>query len=107
MPIDYRKHKRFCLECLWQGLRGDLLRGVNPFKTDEQIAGCPRCRSIDSAVPACDDEGCWELVTCGTSTPEGYRHTCSKHRPVVAAERTGLPEEERGECKRHLADPFR
>ena len=95
MPIDYRKYKRFCLECPWRGLQGDLLRATNPFDESDSISGCPRCHSIDSAVPACDEEGCWEPVTCGTpieedeDTGKKYRNTCSKHRPKEAAEAAG------------------
>ena len=32
----------------------------------------------------CDEPGCSAAVTCGTSTPQGYRSTCGKHRPKNA-----------------------
>lgn len=31
----------------------------------------------------CDEPGCRRFPTCGTQTPEGYRSTCSKHRPPI------------------------
>lgn len=29
----------------------------------------------------CDEPGCRRFPTCGTTTPGGYRSTCSQHRP--------------------------
>lgn len=31
----------------------------------------------------CDEPGCYDAVSCGTPTSNGYRNTCSKHKPVT------------------------
>lgn len=72
--------------CKWKGMDKQLLRGVNPFAQGEMIYGCPLCKSIDSSQPACDEPDCWEPATCGTSTLDGYRHTCGTHAPRTTRE---------------------
>lgn len=75
--------KLACTECEWHGEDTEVLRAPNPFADDddEEMFGCPNCRSPDSMTVACDEPGCWEKVTCGTPTPAGYRSTCGEHRP--------------------------
>jgi hypothetical protein len=29
----------------------------------------------------CDEPGCYDPVSCGTPTPDGYRNTCYEHKP--------------------------
>lgn len=37
---------------------------------------------IADDMPAiCDEPGCLEFVSCGTPTANGYRSTCTRHRP--------------------------
>ena len=67
--------------CNWKGLEGDLLEAQNPFDPFDTLIGCPECKSINTIYPVCDEEGCWDAVTCGTPTPEGYRSTCGNHWP--------------------------
>ena len=81
--------KIVCEECGWCGPWGARLVAPNPFNPSTTIYGCPVCKGIDGRYVACDEDGCWEPVTCGTPTPEGYRSTCSKHRPVDAAKAPG------------------
>lgn len=71
--------------CGWRGLEGDVLQAANPFDVDDQINGCPKCHSVDSIVVACDEPDCWQQSTCGTPVTGGYRQTCGKHVPKVAA----------------------
>jgi hypothetical protein len=73
--------------CDWHGTSDEVLRAKNPFDTEEEIWGCPKCKSIDSLYLACDEPGCWKMVSCGTPTPSGYRSTCGKHRPVAEADK--------------------
>lgn len=80
-------NKRVCKECGWHGMAGDVLTAPNPFCFDESFAanemivGCPECRRVETIRVACDEPSCWEPVSCGTPTQDGYRHTCSKHCP--------------------------
>ena len=78
------KNKMRCQEqrCGWTGKRADLLKAVSPFEPDEEITGCPNCKGIDCMDLVCDEPGCCALVSCGTPTAEGYRHTCVMHKPV-------------------------
>ena len=73
-------HKMLCTECGWHGLNYQLFIIGNPFNTNV-IFACPACKRIQSCTLACDQPDCWEPVTCGTPTPEGYRSTCSAHKP--------------------------
>lgn len=81
--------KLVCQECDWCGPRGDRLVASNPFDSIMAVYGCPACKAVNCFRVACDEDGCWELVTCGTPTDDGYRSTCSKHRPGKAAEAAG------------------
>jgi len=67
--------------CGWQGADDDVLTGKNPFDYDDEIIGCPKCKSIDSIIPVCDEDGCWERASCGTPTKARYRNTCWLHKP--------------------------
>jgi hypothetical protein len=59
----------------------EILRAANPFDPEDDVCGCPRCKSVDSTVYACDEPGCWKDASCGTPTEAGYRSTCGAHRP--------------------------
>jgi|HubBroStandDraft_6_1064221.scaffolds.fasta_scaffold00050_84 hypothetical protein len=74
-----------CDECGWCGSDEQLLREQNPFADDiDTMVGCPECREPNSMSRACDHESCWQIAGNGTSTPEGYKWTCFKHRPDAA-----------------------
>lgn len=75
-----------CKECHWIGQDKELLSGINPFDTEEQIMGCPDCKSIESCEVVCDEPGCNDFASCGTPTPLGYKHTCWKHKPKTGGE---------------------
>ena len=71
----------FCNErrCGWRGT--EALTAPNPFDAEDTIAGCPKCKEINSLLVACDEPGCWNEASCGTPVANGYRHTCGKHAP--------------------------
>ena len=73
------KDKVLCAECNWRGHLKDVLTALNPFDLEDEIVGCPRCKSVNSISGVCDEMGCEEIDTCGFPTPEGYRRTCGKH----------------------------
>ena len=77
--------KVICEECNWRGQQDQLLTAINPFDSDDDINGCPQCKSINTALFACEETDCWEPVTCGFPTAVGYRQTCGRHVPGPAA----------------------
>lgn len=81
MSVIYSDDKAKCRECKWGGRTSELLTAMNPFGNGETIYGCPLCKSVDSVDPCCGYGDCWKLCTCGTPTPNGYRHTCGDHTP--------------------------
>lgn len=70
-----------CLECSFICDDSELLSADNPFMVSDVVNGCPSCFSVDKAEAACDEPDCTRPANCGTPTPDGYRHTCSAHRP--------------------------
>src|SRR3990172_7467684 len=76
-------NKLICEECDWRGTVDSALHAQNPFSADEEIHGCPSCFTPCHLVFACEHDGCWLEVSCGTPTHDGeYAQTCGKHRPV-------------------------
>jgi hypothetical protein len=76
---EYRKV--FC-PCGWRGTEDRVLKALNPFDDLDIIVGCPRCKHVNTILTACEVEGCWLPVECGTPKSNEYRITCSKHRPT-------------------------
>lgn len=72
--------KVICKDCRkWHGDVSDLLCAPNPFIEDDSIYACPGCRSHLGIAKACSHEGCWQEVTCGAPTQNGYAWTCGLH----------------------------
>lgn len=71
--------------CDWHGTDDKILRATSPFDAEETLYACPKCKTVNSVVVACDEPGCWKEATCGTPTDNDYRRTCGKHRPTVTA----------------------
>lgn len=71
--------KCVCEECNWHGLEDDLLKAPNPFDSKVDIIGCPECKQVESLLYACDEDGCWNKVSKGLPTPDGYKVFCHKH----------------------------
>lgn len=81
--------KRFCQNCDWHGLVSEVLRAPNPFDIEETMPGCPKCKTPNRIAMACEHDGCWEGITCGTPLEDGrYALTCGKHAPWMK-EKTG------------------
>lgn len=73
-----------CQDCEHIFVTSEFLRAPHPFHDAEEITGCPECREVFSDVDAetlCDEPGCDEPTSCGTTTKGGYRRTCYPHRP--------------------------
>lgn len=75
------KHKWLCEECGKIAMEDDVLKAPNPFDPQYELYGCPTCREVSTLVMACDEPGCRREVCCGIPTPNGYRQTCSEHKP--------------------------
>ena len=69
-----------CEECGWQGHMEEVDQIKDP-KSEMLWCVCPQCRVPEHLLSVCDEDGCWELRSCGTPTEDGYRSTCAKHRP--------------------------
>ena len=73
--------KYLCENCGWHGEATDAYQVEIP-QDDYAVAVCPECLAVFSTlVAACDEPGCWKIVTAGTPTGDGYRQTCSVHDP--------------------------
>jgi hypothetical protein len=67
--------------CDWRGQDHEALRAPDPFNEGDELIACPKCREVSVLQVACDEPDCWEFVSCGTPTADGYRRTCHKHAP--------------------------
>lgn len=73
------RHKHFDSDTVWVGI---ISAGAHGFNVHGTMHVCPECYGVENTLQrACDENGCWKTVTCGTPTPNGYRNTCSKHAP--------------------------
>jgi hypothetical protein len=75
-----------CQDCNWRGHESQALVAPNPFSEDEEIMGCPHCKAIGTFDYVCDQLNCWQLVSCGFPTDDGYRSTCGEHMPEINCE---------------------
>ena len=67
--MSFNPRKIICEECTWIGETWQLLRAKNPFAQNEEITGCPGCKSIDCFLRLCDEPGCKNRVSSGFPTP--------------------------------------
>lgn len=77
-----RHNRKVICPCGWYGTEDKVLEALNPFDDLDILVGCPRCKDVNTIVTACDELGCWKPIECGTPTADGYRSTCSRHRPI-------------------------
>ncbi len=68
--------KYLCKVCDWTGT--EPLEARHPFIDGDTVLGCPKCREMDFRK-ACEWDGCWDEVSCGVNTPDGYKMLCGKH----------------------------
>lgn len=81
---ENRKYR--CSECRAVSIpESEWLTAPNPFDDSDVVIGCPECKSVNSSVLLCDEDGCNEDWSCGFPTGDntdrygGYRGTCSEH----------------------------
>ena len=69
-----------CDTCNTVSLEQDLLRAPSPFDSDEELVGCPVCKSCDGFTELCELADCEKPATCGGPGEDGiYRRTCVAH----------------------------
>lgn len=92
---EFSKYR--CEACNWVGLENELVTAPSPFRSDDILVACPKCRMTEGFTELCDVDGCVAEATCGTPTlngffdpeayargsfvPDGYTRTCGKHIP--------------------------
>ena len=78
-----------CKECNRIFVLDALLTAKSPFSNDE-IYGCPNCKSVECFEELCDEPGCLENAGCGWPTDDsGYRRTCYAHSKFALREDKG------------------
>ncbi len=75
-----------CTECNWYGVISELLTADNPFLPTDTINGCPSCKEVNTMGRCCDRQGCWNTVSGGSPTKDGYEFHCLEHSPMVKKE---------------------
>lgn len=75
--------KWVCEEC--GGFVTEHLTAVNPFDPDDEIVGCPLCKSVSSLRQACQIGACNKPASGGYPRGHGFRYvwTCYHHRPAA------------------------
>ena len=69
-----------CGDCYAIFLNEEMLRAENPFEAEDEITGCPSCKSVNSFDLVCDFPGCTRVSSSSEPTPEGgYVHRCHEH----------------------------
>lgn len=65
----------------------EMLRAPHPFDPEDEVVGCPRCKTINEWTELCDEAGCSQPASCGFPTESGYRRTCFAHSRFAREER--------------------
>lgn len=73
--------KYVCTECWQKHFDGEVRRAPSPFDPEDILSGCKNCSAVNKLMLICDEPGCWEDQCCGTPKKDGYRMTCSNHKP--------------------------
>ena len=70
----------FCDSCRRDFADELLLRARSPFDSNEILAACPECKSVDTLMASCHVPGCGAPAGIGESWPGGeYRWSCHLH----------------------------
>jgi hypothetical protein len=66
--------------CRWRGAWSDVLMALSPFRKDNLVCGCPRCRQL-TVVKCCqaEDPPCWEAAQYSQLIPNDVRWVCWGH----------------------------
>jgi hypothetical protein len=87
-----RDSKWSCQCCGHTFVDGEFLQATSPFRDDDVLIACPKCRMTEGFDELCDVEGCTQHASCGTPIKGGfvtfsgdddcddYLRTCGKHR---------------------------
>lgn len=67
----------------------EMLVAQHPFDPDDQVHGCPQCRTIRNIYRACDRTGCHRAASSGTPDGHSYRWTCHTHHPALGQKGIG------------------
>lgn len=81
---EMKEHDKWkCSErrCGWIGTSAEYLVAADPFNEGCELVACPNCREVNTLTACCDVDGCTKDGSCGTPTKDGYRFTCSEHKP--------------------------
>lgn len=97
MEKDKRQSKWRCECCDNIFFDNEYLTETSPFREDDILVACPKCRMNDGFEELCDIDGCNNRATCGTPTKNGcfdseayskgmfesddYIRTCYEHIP--------------------------
>lgn len=69
-----------CENCNAVSLEHELLRAPSPFDQDDELIGCPVCKSCEGFTELCEMPDCEKPATCGGAFADGvYRRTCGQH----------------------------
>lgn len=60
------------------------LRALSPFDPDDELIGCPNCKSVNTLVGACQIAECTLAASSGNTNCYGFRYvwTCWGHSPA-------------------------
>ena len=78
-PLPSCEERWICPNCEAIFPATTALRAPNPWDASLVLVGCPLCKEIGEYRLCCDQYPCEEPVSCGWSSPAGYRRTCSEH----------------------------
>lgn len=69
-----------CEICNLISTTDELLRAPSPFDPEDELIGCPGCKSAGGFTGLCEIETCKRAASCGGPASDGvYRQTCGEH----------------------------
>lgn len=81
-----------CDDCYESFDESEFLRAPSPFDPEDEITGCPRCKSTDDFTPLCDHGSCTRQGSGGYPMANGsYVLRCFEHRPYDVHDKSRTP----------------
>lgn len=78
--MSARIEKWRCAICSEIATGAELLRAPSPFDPEDELCGCPHCKSAEGFAEICEIGDCEREATCGGPSLDGvYRRTCGAH----------------------------
>jgi len=68
-----------CRECGWMGRNAQMLTAPNPFNAEDEVNGCPNCKSVSCLLVACQVDGCRKEASVGFPKDGDYVNACGDH----------------------------